>query len=152
MMDRWMTRARQALAATAAAGALAACDKPAPVEAGAEPAVQLSPGIHPQVQVGPRTGDSVTVQLLLQRVEVTSRVSSFQGELTFDPGQVSVGGATLPNGVVGAWNQPQPGRVRVAGAAVDGMDDGPVLTLRVAAPATVDASAFQFTVEEVTTA
>lgn len=125
--------------------------------AGCENAVQpqeasvlegLAPGIHPIVVLTSRAGNAATVELHLKRVGVDARIASFQGELEFATERLTLAGAELSPGVMGAWNESAPGKVRFAGAAMEGLGEGAVLRLRFTAKGAVEGDAFQVKVEE----
>lgn len=125
--------------------------------AGCEDAVQpqepsilegLAPGIHPIVVLASKSGNSAAVELHLRRVGVEAKIASFQGELTYAADRLTLAGAELSPGVMGAWNESAPGKVRFAGAAMDGVGDGPVLRLRFTATGSVTGDAFGVAVEE----
>ncbi|HEX2188612.1 MAG TPA: cohesin domain-containing protein [Longimicrobiaceae bacterium] len=125
--------------------------------AGCENAVQpqepnvlegLAPGIHPIVVLASKSGSSAAVELHLKRVGVEAKIASFQGELGYDADRLTLAGAELSPGVMGAWHESAPGTVRFAGAAMDGVGDGAVLRLRFTAKGAVEAGAFRVRVEE----
>lgn len=125
--------------------------------AGCENAVQpqepnvlqgLAPGIHPIVVLASKSGSSASVELHLKRVGVDAKIASFQGELDFAADRLTLAGAELSPGVMGAWHESEPGKVRFAGAAMEGVGDGPVLRLRFTAAGPVDGDAFRVKVEE----
>lgn len=90
----------------------------------------LGPGIHPIVVLASRSGPTAQVEIHLKRIQVDDRVASYQGELEFDTKVLTLSGAEIPSPVMGAWNETAPGKVRFAGAALDGVPDGAVLVLR----------------------
>ncbi len=108
----------------------------------------LGPGIHPIVVLATQSGSAATVELHLKRVGVEEKIASFQGELGYDASQLTLTGAELKPGVMGAWNEGTEGSVRFAGAVAEGMGEGAVLTLRFTAKTEVEGSAFQVKVEE----
>lgn len=108
----------------------------------------LGPGIHPVVVLASRTGSTATVELHLKRVEVDARIASFQVELGYDRDRLSLAGAELRRGVMGAWNESAPGKVRFAGAVAEGLGEGAVVTLRFTAKGEVTGEAFRVRVEE----
>ena len=143
----WM----RAACALLAAGVSAGCDNTVQPEA-RDPLAGLAPGIHPVVVVTGRSGDTTTLELRLHQVGVKAIVASYQGQLGFDGGAVRVAGARVPDGIAGAWNEVQPGRVRFAGAALDGIGERPMLVLRAVSAAPVEAATFTLEMEEVVSA
>lgn len=109
----------------------------------------LRPGIHPIVVVASRAGASARVELQLRRVQVDAKVSSYQGELQYDTRVMKLEGAELPTGIMGAWNETAPGKVRFAGATLEGMGDGAVLTLRFTTTGAIRAEGFKVRMEEI---
>ena len=128
--------------------ALAACDEQPVATQTADPLAGMGPGIHPVLVVAPAEGGA-QVELHLRRVQVKAQVASYQGELRYDAGAMHLSGAQLPAGVVGAWNEVQPGHVRFAGVAPSGVGEGAVLTLRFAAAAQPARESFGLVMEEV---
>jgi hypothetical protein len=131
-------------------GLMSACDNALETQAQEPDQLQgLGPGIHPVVVLANQTGSSARVEVRLKKVEVPGTIASYQGELGFDTQGLTLVGAELPQGVMGAWNETRPGVVRFAGAAMNGIGDGPVLVLRFTAKGTVKADAFTIRMEEV---
>lgn len=114
-----------------------------------DPLALLGPGIHPVLVVREATATHASVALELRRKEVVSAVASYQGELTYDPARMKLAAAEIPQGVMGAWFEVEPGRIRFAGARLEGMIDGPVISLSfdLIAPG-VDAGAFRLALDE----
>ncbi len=112
----------------------------------------LAPGIHPIVVVGGRSGNVTQVELHLKRIQVDASISSYQGELEYDTGALTLAGAELPGGIVGAWNEPSTGKVRFAGAALEGIGENPVLLLRFTSKGEVQRGSFKLKVEEIVAA
>jgi hypothetical protein len=151
--NRWNC-VRSALTAFVGLTALAACERsvtgvsdkewPTPEEVGAK----LSPGIHPVLFAAEEGGRS-RVEVRFIRVGVPTRIASYQGELRLDTNRVSLVAATLPEGLVGAWHPVDSGRLRFAGASLDGLvDTGAVLVLEVDSAAPLEAGVFSLDVEE----
>jgi hypothetical protein len=113
---------------------------------------EFGQGIHPVLVVTPLAANESRVELVLRRVDVTEQVASVQGELTYDVGRMRLQSVEIPQGIVGAWNEVAPGRIRFAGLKVDGLGDGAVLALRVQASAPLAAGAFGVTLSELTEA
>jgi len=129
---------RRAAAALLAAGVLAA---PAAGQARAEPAVR------PAVSVTAESG-GVRVEVRLERAAGAPAIGAFQGNLRFDAAALTVASGQFAPGVVGAWNQVEPGRVRFAGASTQGIVGGAVLVLRVTPKRALSAADFRATLEE----
>lgn len=127
---------------------LAACEPAAPV-APEPPTEPLGPGIHPTLVVASQTGDSAVVELHLRRVQIPDEVASYQGELRYDAARLKLSAAAFPAGAAGVWNEVEPGRLRFAGAAPEGVRDGAVLALRFARSGAVEAAGFSVAMEEV---
>jgi hypothetical protein len=113
---------------------------------------ELGQGIHPVLVVTPLAVNESRVELVLRHVDVTEQVASVQGELTFDVDRVRLQSAEIPQGIVGAWNEVAPGRIRFAGLRVNGLGDGAVLALRVQTSVPLAAEAFSVTLSELTDA
>lgn len=138
--------------ATAAAALLGACsDATAPVSNDGLPR-NLDHGIYPLVAVASQTSDAAQVELYLKRVPDAVKLSSFQGELTYDPNVLALEHTDLPPGVIGSTNETSPGHVRFAGAGLDGLGDVPVLALRFTRRGEIRRESFGVKVEELTDA
>jgi hypothetical protein len=72
------------------------------------------------------------VELRLARAASAPAVGSFVGEVTFDTAAATLAGGSVPQGLTVAWNAVSPGRVRFAGASLEGFGAAPVLVLRFA--------------------
>lgn len=114
------------------------------------PLLGAEPGIHPVLVVAAEGGGEATLELHLKRVEVASKVASYQGELEYSTGSLTLLGASVPGGITGSWNEVEKGRVRFAGVSLAGIGESAVLTLRFAAQGEVDADAFRLRMEEIT--
>lgn len=133
-------------AAAAVLALLAACDNTLQTQTEAP---VLTPGVHAVVVVAsPAPGSAPEVQLHLRREEVPTPIASYQGELRYDVSRLTVQGGAFPAGVVGAWNEVEPGRIRFAAAAPEGLAGSLALTLRATPRGAMDASAFQVRMEE----
>lgn len=109
----------------------------------------LTPGVHAVVVVAPgAAGSPSEVQLHLRRQGVETPIASYQGELRYDVERLTVQGGSFPAGVVGAWNEVEPGRVRFAAAAPEGLPGTLALTLRATPRGEIGESAFQVRMEE----
>lgn len=113
---------------------------------------ELGQGIHPVLVVTPLAAGESRVELVLRRVDVAEQVASVQGEITYDVARMRLQSAEIPQGIMGAWNEVAPGRIRFAGLKVEGLGDGAVLALRVQARAPLAADAFTVTLSELTEA
>ncbi|MBV9775177.1 MAG: hypothetical protein JO040_14585 [Gemmatimonadetes bacterium] len=112
----------------------------------------LGPGIHPVLVVAGRTGSTVRMELYLNRVDVPALIGSYQGEIGYDTGALTLNRAELPRGITGAWNEVSPGRVRFAGITIQGVASGPVLVLDFTARGPVAAEGFTLRMKEVAAA
>jgi hypothetical protein len=136
----------------AAAALLAACsDATAPRQDDGLPR-NLERGVYPLISVVSQTRASAEVELSLKRVPAAIMLSSFQGELTYDPAVMALEHTDLPPGIIGSTNETSPGHVRFAGAALDGVGDVPVLSLRFTRHGEIRRESFGVKVEEVTDA
>jgi hypothetical protein len=134
----------------AAAALLAGCsDATAPRQDDGMPG-NLDRGVYPLVTVASETSNSAQVELYLKRVPSAIKLSSFQGELTYDPAVLALEHTDLPPGIIGSTNETTPGHVRFAGAALDGVGDVPVLALRFTRRGEIRRESFGVKVEEIT--
>lgn len=124
--------------------------RPAHAQQGA--AQGLGPGIHPVLVVADRTGSTVRMELYLSRVDVPALIGSYQGEIGYDTGALTLARAELPRGITGAWNEVSPGKVRFAGVTLQGVAGGPVLVLNFTARGPVAAEGFTVRMKEVAAA
>lgn len=144
-MSRPPIRARR-WAAAAVLALLGACDNTLQTQTEAP---VLAPGVHAVVVVLPGTaGNPAEVQLHLRRQGVETPIASYQGELRYDVARLTVQGGAFPAGAVGAWNEVEPGRIRFAAAAPDGLAGSLALTLRASPRGELEKSAFQVRMEE----
>ncbi|HEU0297936.1 MAG TPA: hypothetical protein VFR37_00735 [Longimicrobium sp.] len=127
----------------------AACSGDATSPPGEVPA-GLPAGIYPLVTLTASGAGAARADLSLERVQVPARVAGYQGEITYDTGVLTLQAVQLPAGIVGSTHQSAPGRIHFSGAAAQGVDDGPVLTLVFQRRGRVDRGAFTVTLEEVT--
>jgi len=121
----------------------------AAVPALADGAASQTPRVRSAVAVSAEAGGGSRVEVRLERDAAAPQVGSFQGELRFDPAALTLAGAELPAGLVGAWNQVEPGRVRFAGVSPNGLGGGAVLVLRFTSRAPVAPDQLQVRLEEV---
>lgn len=147
MMSKTMKSIRKsgaALVLLSAAVGMGACDEdPTRVENGQAEREELAPGVHamlsaPELTAGDAirgragnelmlraAGGTVTLQMYLMRVEVDSEISSYQVQLRYDTELMEFVNGTVPQGIMGTFNEPEPGRLRMVGLALDGMpEDG----------------------------
>jgi hypothetical protein len=108
----------------------------------------LGPGIHPVVVLTSANGGNASVELQLKRIGVDAKIASFQGEFVYDAQRLSLAGAEMSPGLMGAWNETAPGTVRFAGAAAEGLAQDAVLKLRFTTKGTVAGDAFRVRLEE----
>jgi hypothetical protein len=118
-------------------------------EAAESPLAGAEPGIHPVLVVTSESADEITLDLHLKPVGVTSTIASYQGELVYGTETLALVAAEVPQGITGAWNEPEEGRIRFVGVSLSGID-GAVLTLRFATRGPIDASDFHLQLEEIT--
>ncbi|HEY0019367.1 MAG TPA: hypothetical protein VGC13_23905 [Longimicrobium sp.] len=145
-MSRNRIRARRWAAAAAVLALLGGCDNT--LQTQTETPI-LAPGVHAVVVVPPAAPGSPTeVQLHLRREGVVTPIASYQGELRYDASLLTVQGGAFPAGVMGAWNEVEPGRVRFAAAAPDGLGGSLALTLRATPRGEIGESAFQVRMQE----
>jgi hypothetical protein len=142
----WLVRRGGAFALALAA--LAACDDAAAPTV-VEPPPVLGRGIHPLVVLAGSAGDTARVELRLHQVEMKAEVSSFQGELAFDTTRLALAGAEVPEKLMVVWNPVAAGRVRFAGASLDGLGEAPMVVLRFIPSGRVSADLFKLRLEEV---
>ena len=71
------------------------------------------------------------VEVRLTTAPGVGAVASFQGIVQLPAGTPPVAAGEFPAGIVGAWNEVEPGRVRFAGVATQGLTQPLVLVLRV---------------------
>ena len=94
----------------------------------------LPAGVHPVISIpGLETatvGGTVLLRVHLHSVEMQDDVASYQGVFGYDPAAIEIQGGSFPEGVLGAWNQVETGRIRFAGAVIEGIGTRPVLELR----------------------
>lgn len=140
-MSRIRIRAPRWAAAAALLALLGGCDNT--LQTQTETPVVLAPGVHAVVVVSP-----AEVQLHLRREGVETPIASYQGEMRYDVSRLTVQGGSFPSGVMGAWNEVEPGRIRFAAAAPEGLQGSLALTLRTTPRGEVGESAFQVRMDE----
>jgi hypothetical protein len=146
MVDRFRTRIGVALVA---ALALPACGQPlAPSPA----APREQPGIYAEAVVAELVGTSMAVEVRLRRVGVQTRVSSYQGRISFAADGLELVEAELPEGILGSWNEVAPGEIHFAGVALSGAAEGEILALRFATASGQTATGLEVALDEVTAA
>ncbi len=148
MTNAFVRRASRLVLVLFAAAFAAGCEDEATASAGGLPK-NLAPGIYSLFSVAGQGGGSATVRLHLERVQVPGKIASYQGELTYDTGVLTLKEADLPEGVIGSAREIAPGRVRFAGAAPDGLEELPALTLRFARRGEIRRETFKLSLEEV---
>jgi hypothetical protein len=141
--------ARAAAACAAVALAAACADAVAPEQSDGLPR-DLERGIYALVNVASESQSAAQVEVYLKRVPGAIRLASYQGELTYDAAALTLEHTDLPAGMIGTTNEVSPGHVRFAGAALEGVDDVPVLALRFTRRGAIGQQSFQVKVEEVT--
>ncbi|HEX6370699.1 MAG TPA: hypothetical protein VF006_17385 [Longimicrobium sp.] len=145
-MSRIRIRAPRWAAAAAVLALLGGCDNTLQTQTETP---TLAPGVHAVVVVAPAApGSPAEVQLHLRRQGVETPIASYQGELRYDASRMTVQGGSFPAGVMGAWNEVEPGRVRFAAAAPDGLSGSLALTLRATPKGEIGESAFQVRMDE----
>ena len=93
--------------------------------------------------------DRYRVEVRFHRVGVGARIASYQGELGLDTTRVTLIAAKLPEGLLGAWHPVDSGRLRFAGASLDGLlDAGAVLELELESATPLEEGMFSLEVEE----
>jgi hypothetical protein len=113
----------------------------------------LRPGFHP-VLSSPElsewtAGAPVFLRFHLVDVDVGADVQSIQGELRYDAKVMEPIALEFPEGILGAWNEVEPGTIRYAGVAVDGVGDRAFFELLVEAKRPIQRHHLKMTVEEV---
>lgn len=112
----------------------------------------LGTGIHPVLALpGLEFGTPERVsriRLHLFEVGQDNPLASYQGELRYDPKAVEVVEGSFPEGLLGAWNLVEPGLIRFAGIAPDGLNGVAALDLKVRALRLPSARDFQVQIEE----
>ena len=107
------------------------------------PGVQLTPTMRAAL-VSP---SSQALELRFERTGGQERVQSIQGDIRFDPKRYHVVSVTGAPGASFTWHMAEPGRIRFAGVAVEGMDNVGVL-LRFEKGPVFRAADFRLSVEE----
>lgn len=113
----------------------------------------LGPGIHPVLAI-PGLETAAPSQIKRVRVHLVEvaqeeRVASWQGVLRYDPEVLEVLDGTFGDGLVGAWHVVEPGVLRFAGIAIEGLRGGAALDLTVRAARVPAARDLLVVVEEV---
>jgi hypothetical protein len=138
-------RARLRMAAAALCLALASCtDALSPRQHDREgTVVQLSQATRAEL-VSPAPG---TLELRFVTEAGGERVQSFQGEIRFRASRHRVVSATVENGASATWHAVEPGRIRFAGVATEGIT-GRGIVFRFEESESFRATDFQLAVEE----
>ena len=138
-IHRLIAGATLALLAIGSGGSLAATES--------EAVGSSEPGFTPIVVVVPTAEGKVQVEVQLHSEGVSAAaIAGFRGELFFDPAQVTITRAELPEGVVGSLNHIAPGRILFAGVSLDALESNTLLTLEVAGAN--DPSTFRARIDE----
>lgn len=113
----------------------------------------LEAGIHPVLSIPglaqAGAGQLLEINLHFREVDVDQPVSSYQGEFIFDPGALKIVEGSFPDGLLGAWNEVEPGRIRFAGVKLDGLGEGVALTLLVETQRALSPGDFRIDMEEI---
>jgi hypothetical protein len=142
-------RAALAIAALASCATLMACADDSLHAVPTAPTIS-APGIHPVLVVTAQDARGARVELHMKRVEMTDRIASYQGELTYDGARLALDSASIPAGITGAWHEVRKGTLRFSGIAVNGVPDGAVLRMSFATTTPVEASSIALRMEELT--
>jgi hypothetical protein len=114
--------------------------------------VNLAQGIHPVLSIPElgRTGggELVEIRIHVHSVNVEGDVASYQGEFRFDPEALSIVEGEFPEGLLGAWNEIEPGLIRFAGVTLEGLGEGVALTLVAETHRALTAPDFEIDLEE----
>jgi hypothetical protein len=94
--------------------------------------------------------DVTRVKVQLWPSEPGSRIGSYQGEVTLASSRLQILEVEIPQGVAGTWNRSTAETVRFAGASVEGLPPGTVLSLIVRSEEAVRRSHIGVVVEELT--
>lgn len=132
--------------------ATAACGSDATLPDGDNRPQQLKPlvvGFNPALVVGAGAPGAVTAALELLPLDMPQKLGSVQGVLEYDPQRVQLAGASIGSGLLGAWREVQPGTIRFAVAAEDGLDAAPVLSLSFQGAAALNPAWFTLRLEKV---
>lgn len=110
-----------------------------------------TPAAAQEAQVTPRVTATVAAGETRLEVRLVSApgvgaIASVQGEVQLPAGSRPVAAAEFAAGVVGAWNEAEPGRIRFAGVAAQGLGEAPVFVLRL--PGAVAAERVRVVLEE----
>lgn len=117
---------------------------------GAGPSESLGPGIYASLTLGAETSGVRPLGVAVKRVGDGPEISSAQLVLEFDPAILGLRGGEVRRGLLGAWSEISPGRLRIAAAALDGLGDEPLLTLSVSPTKPLGKEHFIATYEELT--
>lgn len=151
-----MRRIPAALAMCGLVVAMACQDQvvaPSALELGNPELADLPPGIHAVLAIpGLETAaPSQITRVRLHLVEVAQEqtVASWQGELRYDAEGMEILDAAFADGLVGAWHLVEPGRLRFAGIALEGLKGTAALELTVRAGRVPRRGDFTVKLEEV---
>lgn len=148
--------------------ALGACDTPMETDNGSPVPPGVEQGVHAMlmqpmgvgvIPVPPRKGEGVHVeldgrsfvlQMYLVRVDVDAQISSYQAQLKYDTEQLEFVEGTAPKGVMGTFNEPDPGVVRIVGISLEGIPDETAFELRFRPTTETGSVTLALEVEEIT--
>jgi hypothetical protein len=103
----------------------------------------------------PGSGDTIRIEMFLHDVQVAGDLGSYQGTFAFDKNALRFIDAKIPAGLMAAYNEVEPGSIKVAGIAVDGLPkNGPVMSFRFVRTGSIELAPeqFAFTMTEVVAA
>lgn len=147
---------------------LSACDEdPARVDADSAP-VAPEPGVHAiltqplgvgAMPAAPGEGrdivfrpqsETLTLQMYLVKVGVESQISSYQTQLRYDTDLLTFVNGTVPQGIMGTFHEPEPGRIRMVGVALEGIPNDGAFLLEFALAAERGETELLLEIEELT--
>jgi hypothetical protein len=85
-------------------------------------------------------------------VDVDREVNSVQGDLYYDRDALSLRGVTVPDGLMGAWNQVETGHIRFAGISLEALSGRRLLELAVVSGRPLRSEDFRVTLDEIVSA
>ena len=110
---------------------------------------QVTPGIYPTIAIPAAGGEMTKVEVHLRRANLSASMVSYQGEINYRSDLLTIDRAESAPGVTGSWNEPEPGRLRFAGASLDGIDQDLVVTFIVKGTRAIKPSDFRLSIEEI---
>ncbi|HYR10684.1 MAG TPA: dockerin type I repeat-containing protein, partial [Longimicrobium sp.] len=142
--DRGLTRLRMAAVVLGALAVASCADAFSPRAHDRDgTVVQLSPGTRAEL-ASPAPG---TLELRFVPETGSERVQSFQGEIRFKASRYRVLSATTGEGATASWHLVEPGRIRFAGVATEGIT-GRGISFRFEESESFEAGDFQLVIEE----